>query len=102
MNLCLDPFRQYAKLSQANDALPSLHADVPSHCFQYTFANNPDWSHFFAPGAEIGDYFRIVAEKYNVKKYVKFGHVFKSAKWLEDEAQWEITILRAGDNLVCC
>jgi cation diffusion facilitator CzcD-associated flavoprotein CzcO len=73
---------------------------VPSHCFQYTFANNPNWSRFFAPGKETGDYFREVAEKYDVKKYIRFGHIFKSARWLEDKAQWEIKVMRMADQLV--
>ena len=77
-----------------------LAADVPSHCFQYTFANNPNWTKFFSPGQEIGDYFRQVAEKYDVKKYVRFGHVFKSATWLEERGQWEINLLRLADDLV--
>jgi hypothetical protein len=74
--------------------------DVPSHCFQYTFANNPNWTHFFSPGQEIGEYFKNVAERYKVPKYVKFEHMFKSAQWIEEDAQWEITILRMSDQLV--
>jgi hypothetical protein len=35
-----------------------------------------------------------------VKKYIKFRHVFKSARWIEDDAQWEITLLRLSDQLV--
>ncbi|KAK4938262.1 hypothetical protein LTR10_021241 [Elasticomyces elasticus] len=78
---------------------PGVTCDVPSHCFQYTFANNPDWSKFFSPGQEIGDYFRKVAEKYDAKKYIRFGHLFKSARWLEDKAQWEIKVVRLNHNL---
>ncbi|XXH00789.1 hypothetical protein Hte_007140 [Hypoxylon texense] len=79
---------------------PGVTCDVPSHVFQYTFENNPNWSHFFAPGEEISQYFKDVAEKYDVKKYIRFRHVFKSARWLEDKAQWEVTIMRMSDNLV--
>ncbi|VUC29945.1 unnamed protein product [Clonostachys rosea] len=78
---------------------PGVTCDVPSHCFQYTFANNPNWSHFFSPGKEIAEYFKNVAERYDVKKYIKFGHVFKSATWIEKEAQWEIKVMRIADQL---
>ncbi|KAJ0351567.1 hypothetical protein KNSL1_003198 [Colletotrichum chrysophilum] len=66
--------------------------------FQYTFENNPNWSHFFSPGPEIGRYFQSVAEKYGMKSLVKFHHVFKSARWLEEEAQWEVTLVNMTDG----
>ncbi|KAH8883205.1 flavin-binding monooxygenase [Thozetella sp. PMI_491] len=78
---------------------PGVTCDVPSHCFQYTFANNPNWSYFFSPGQEIAEYFNDIAERYDVKKYIRFGHLFKSARWLQDQAQWEITLLRLRDSL---
>jgi cation diffusion facilitator CzcD-associated flavoprotein CzcO len=71
--------------------------DVPSHCFQYTFTNDQNWSKFYSPGTEIGNYFKDLAEKYQVKKFTRFGHMFRSAKWLEDKAD---TNLRLEDNLV--
>lgn len=74
--------------------------DVPSHAFQFTFASNTNWSSFFAPGQEIHRYFRKVAEKFGVLKHIRFKHVFKEAKWLEDIHRWEVTILRTKDNLV--
>ncbi|KAL3295207.1 flavin-binding monooxygenase [Colletotrichum asianum] len=66
--------------------------------FQYTFENNPNWSHFFSPGPEIGRYFQRVAEKYGMKSLVKFQHAFKSARWLEEEAQWEVTLVNMTDG----
>ncbi|KAJ5116039.1 FAD-binding monooxygenase moxY [Penicillium angulare] len=78
---------------------PGVTCDVPSVSFQYTFENNPYWSHFFSPGPEIGRYFKNVAEKYDMRSLVRFQHVFKSARWLEDRAKWEVTMLRLGDNM---
>ncbi|KAH9234571.1 hypothetical protein K456DRAFT_1835234 [Colletotrichum gloeosporioides 23] len=77
---------------------PGVTCDVPSVSFQYTFENNPNWSHFFSPGPEIGRYFQSVAEKYGMKSLVKFQHAFKSARWLEDEAQWEVTLVNMTDG----
>ncbi|KAF2803258.1 FAD/NAD(P)-binding domain-containing protein [Mytilinidion resinicola] len=78
---------------------PGVTCDVPSHAYQYTFANNPNWSHFFSPGKEIGNYFRDVADRYDVRKLVRFGHVFRAARWLEEQTRWEITVLRLSDNV---
>ncbi|CAG9961945.1 unnamed protein product [Clonostachys byssicola] len=79
---------------------PGVTCDVPSVSFQYTFENNPYWSHFFSPGPEIGKYFKDTAEKYGARRLVKFRHVFKSARWLDAEAKWEVTMLRLEDNTV--
>ncbi|KAE8550489.1 hypothetical protein TMatcc_008525 [Talaromyces marneffei ATCC 18224] len=32
---------------------PGVRCDVPSHIYQLTFAPNPRWSEYYAPGAEI-------------------------------------------------
>lgn len=64
------------------------------------FASNTNWSSFFVPGQEISEYFRTVAEKYDVLKYVWLKHEFKKAVWLEDLHRWEVTILRMEGNTV--
>ncbi|CAI7653527.1 unnamed protein product [Penicillium glandicola] len=79
---------------------PGVTCDVPSHCFQYTFANNPNWSKFFSPGEEIAEYFQSVATKYDINRLIRFGHLFRSARWLEERSQWEITVERLEDRLV--
>lgn len=73
--------------------------DIPSHGYQYSFADNHNWDHFYASGAEVHQYLCKVANQYDVKRYIKFSHVFKGAKWLEDEGKWEVNIL--ADNEVC-
>ncbi len=32
---------------------PGLSCDVPAHSYTYSFARNPDWSRWYAPGPEI-------------------------------------------------
>lgn len=74
--------------------------DIPSHAYQYTFADNPHWGHFYATGSEMYNYLKEVAERYDVQQYVKLRHVFKGANWLENEGKWEVEILRLEDNHV--
>ena len=38
--------------------------------------------------------------RYNVKKYIKFQHMFKSARWVEEDAQWEVSLTRMTDGVV--
>ena len=47
--------------------------DVPSHFYSYSFALNPEWSHRFAPGAEIHAYFEDVARRFGVDSRIRYG-----------------------------
>jgi len=85
---------------------PGLACDVPAHLYTYSFEPNPDWSHLFAPGPEIRDYFENVARKYRVTETIRFGEEvasceFTSGRWKirtksgrEDEA--DIVIAATG------
>jgi cation diffusion facilitator CzcD-associated flavoprotein CzcO len=52
---------------------PGLSCDVPAHSYTYTFARNPEWSRWYAEGAEIQRYFERVAHDYDVLRHVRFG-----------------------------
>jgi cation diffusion facilitator CzcD-associated flavoprotein CzcO len=52
---------------------PGIGCDVPSHLYSYSFAPNPEWSHYFSPGAEIRDYLERVAREHGVAGAVRFG-----------------------------
>lgn len=65
---------------------PGVACDVPAHMYTYSFEPNPGWSHFFAEGAEIQQYFEHVANKYGVMNSVRFNEAvtdarFKDGKW---------------------
>jgi len=65
---------------------PGIACDVPSHFYSYSFAPNPEWSHRFAPGAEIQAYFEDVARRYGVDGRIRFGRevtrcAFESGRW---------------------
>ncbi|MEM1433204.1 MAG: NAD(P)/FAD-dependent oxidoreductase [Pseudomonadota bacterium] len=51
---------------------PGLSCDVPSHWYSYSFERNPDWSHRFSHGQDILTYIRFVAEKYDVRRHIRF------------------------------
>ncbi|CAG9981778.1 unnamed protein product [Clonostachys byssicola] len=73
-------------------------SDIPSHAYQFTFENNPNWSRFYAPGSEILKYLNHVVDKYGARKYMKFEHQFKGARWLADVGKWQIDVLRLPDG----
>ncbi len=52
---------------------PGIACDVPAHLYTYSFEPNPGWSHVFASGEEIQAYFEGVADKYDVRRRIRFG-----------------------------
>jgi cation diffusion facilitator CzcD-associated flavoprotein CzcO len=64
-----------------DNTYPGLSCDVPSRFYQYSFAPNPDWTHFFSPGAEIWRYFDRVAESYGLRDHLAFGKEVTSARF---------------------
>lgn len=60
---------------------PGLTCDVPAHSYTYSFAFNPDWSAYFAPGPEIRAYFTMMAERYGLHEHLEFNAEVDWAEW---------------------
>ena len=68
---------------------PGLACDTPAHSYTYSFATNPEWSAFYAPGPEIRAYFEGVADKYDLKKQIEFNSEIASCRFVD--GRWRIT-----------
>ncbi|KAF5392488.1 hypothetical protein D9757_002209 [Collybiopsis confluens] len=77
-----------------------LACDIPSHCYQLTFAENPNWSHFYAPGSEIQGYLESVVDKFNLRPYIKLQHRLIRAQYEEKSGKWRLTIRRFASQTV--
>ncbi|OAL30493.1 hypothetical protein AYO20_08712 [Fonsecaea nubica] len=71
---------------------PGVACDIPAHSYQFTFANNLNWSSFYAAGPEIHRYLKNVARRYDVERYVKLRHLFLGAQWQAADGKWEVEI----------
>ncbi|KAF4773605.1 hypothetical protein HER10_EVM0002339 [Colletotrichum scovillei] len=78
---------------------PGVRCDVPAHAYQATFAPSTDWTEAYATGSEIQSYWQDVADKYNVRKYIRFRHSVTSAEWSEEKARWIVKI-QTDDGVV--
>jgi cation diffusion facilitator CzcD-associated flavoprotein CzcO len=67
---------------------PGVGCDVPAHHYNYSFEHNPGWSSRLAGGAEIQSYFLGVAEKYDLRRHIIFGHAVASGKF--ENCKWHI------------
>ena len=82
---------------------PGAACDVPAHMYTYSFEPNPNWSRFFARGPEIKQYFEDVADKYDVKRDIRFNESvtdshYEAGKWTVKTSQSNTYI---ADFVVC-
>ncbi|MHB1835584.1 MAG: flavin-containing monooxygenase, partial [Solirubrobacteraceae bacterium] len=77
---------------------PGVAVDIPSFSYQFSFERRTTWSRVYAPGKELLDYARHCAEKYDVRRHVRFGTRVTSAAFDEQEHLWRLTTSR-GDEL---
>ncbi|MFM9034233.1 MAG: flavin-containing monooxygenase [Mycobacterium sp.] len=77
---------------------PGLTVDVPSTTYSYWFEPNPYWSRLYAPGVELKRYAEHVADKYDLRRYMRFNTTVDSARWDEDDRAWIVT-LAGGETL---
>ncbi|WP_024440132.1 NAD(P)/FAD-dependent oxidoreductase [Mycobacterium sp. UM_WGJ] len=71
---------------------PGLAVDIPSTTYAYWFEPNPYWSRMFAPGEEIKRYAEHVADKYDVRRHMRFNTTVAGAHWDEDAERWLVAL----------
>jgi cation diffusion facilitator CzcD-associated flavoprotein CzcO len=77
---------------------PGLAVDVPTTTYSYFFEPNPNWSRLFSTGAEIKQYADDVADKYDVRRHMRFNTTVEGARWDEDAKLWRVA-LAGGETL---
>ncbi|KAH7009858.1 hypothetical protein EDB80DRAFT_838797 [Ilyonectria destructans] len=71
---------------------PGCACDVPSHCYQYSFAPNPAWSKFYASSGEIKNYLKGVAQHFGLEQFIRYNSKIVSARWSTAKSTWTIEI----------
>jgi cation diffusion facilitator CzcD-associated flavoprotein CzcO len=77
---------------------PGLAVDVPTTTYSYFFEPNPNWSRLYSTGTEIKQYADHVADKYDVRRHMRFNTTVDAASWDEDAKVWHIS-LAGGDSV---
>lgn len=73
-----------------DNTYPGCARDIPSPLYSFSFAQNPDWHHLFAPQPEILDYLRGVSSEYGIGEHTRFGVHVVSADWNDADRCWEV------------
>lgn len=77
---------------------PGLAVDVPTTTYSYYFEPNPNWSRLYSTGDEIKQYATYVADKYDVRRHMRFNTTVEGARWDDDESVWRVA-LAGGETL---
>lgn len=67
---------------------PGVACDTPAHSYTYSFALNPDWSAFYAPGPEIQAYFERMTDQYSIRDYIRFNTEVTACRY--EDGLWHI------------
>ncbi|HVF18560.1 MAG TPA: NAD(P)/FAD-dependent oxidoreductase [Steroidobacteraceae bacterium] len=73
---------------------PGVACDIPSHLYSYSFAPNAEWSHRYAPGAEILGYLEEVAARFEVTQHIRFGEEVSCCALVDGE--WRVETKNNG------
>ncbi|MDV6011377.1 NAD(P)/FAD-dependent oxidoreductase [Haloechinothrix sp. LS1_15] len=71
---------------------PGLAVDIASVTYSYSFEPNPYWSRLFAPGDELKRYADHVADKYDLRRHMRFSTVVEGARWDEEGQVWVLSV----------
>ncbi|RSM06603.1 hypothetical protein CDV31_009032 [Fusarium ambrosium] len=77
---------------------PGVQCDVPAHIYAFPFDPNPSWERFYASGGDILAYMKATVKKWNLDRDLKLNTRVIGAQWLDDLAQWKVTVEHAGSQ----
>ena len=69
---------------------PGLQVDIPSVSYSYSFEPNPTWSRRYCPGPEIKAYANHVADKYDLRRHMRFNTTIERAEYDEAGKFWTV------------
>lgn len=70
---------------------PGCACDVQSALYSFSFAPNAEWSSVFSPQAEIWNYLKACAQRFDIMRHLRFRETVSRVAWLEHEQQWVVT-----------
>ncbi len=70
---------------------PGCGVDTPNHFYSFAFAPNHEWSEYFAKREELWRYLEDMAERFDLKQYIRFGVEVDEARFDDETAQWRLT-----------
>jgi len=74
------------------NAYPGCRVDNPNHMYSFSFEPNHFWPQHYSTQDVLLGYFRRMADKYGLRKYIRFETQVTEARWDEERARWQVRI----------
>jgi 4-hydroxyacetophenone monooxygenase len=74
------------------NSYPGCRVDVANSFFSYSFAQRSDWPNHYSTQPALLSYFRECAERFDLRKFIRFGTEVLQAAWQEDRSLWRIRV----------
>jgi len=74
------------------NAYPGCRVDNPNHMYSLSFEPNHFWPQHYSTQPVLLAYFRQIADKYGLRKHIRFETQVTEAIWDENAAQWLVRI----------
>ncbi len=74
------------------NSYPGCRVDVANSFFSYSFAQKSDWPSHYSTQPALLAYFRECAERFDLRKLVRFRTEVLQAAWQEERAVWRIRV----------
>lgn len=81
-----------------DNTYPGCGVDTASHFYSYSFAQNPDWSRFFASKDEIKQYISDCIDRFGLRGRLRLNTTVKSADFDDSSQTWTVTIDGPGGS----
>lgn len=70
---------------------PGCAVDTPNHFYSLSFEPNHDWPDHFSKRNELWSYLERLADKYDIRRHVRFNTEVTAARWDNTRKHWIIT-----------
>ncbi|KAI9011808.1 4-hydroxyacetophenone monooxygenase [Hyaloraphidium curvatum] len=70
---------------------PGARVDSTNLFYSYTFAQKLNWPKLWSPQPTLLEYFADVADKFGIKKYIRFKQEVVESTWDEKELVWRVS-----------
>ena len=74
---------------------PGVGVDTPSHFYSFSWEIWPDWQHYHPHGADMQKYMLAVADKYDLRRDIRFDTTVESLAYDDKAALWTVTVKKA-------
>jgi 4-hydroxyacetophenone monooxygenase len=74
------------------NAYPGCRVDNPNHMYSFSFEPNHDWPYHFSTQDVLHDYFRRMADKYGLRRHIRFETTVSEAAFDEETSTWNVRI----------